>query len=136
MVSGFSSAFSICRAKTVVASVPGVMPIIVPTTYCQSLMRIAPATIPTTGNGATGATVTASTETRPCLRTAFVVFSSRFPATRRSVLSGNARPTKYVASAEPTMPVMATAKPYHGPNAITAKSVMSGRGNMRNAAGV
>ena len=33
------------------------------------------------------------------------------------------------------MPVIATAKPAQGPNATTAKSVMSGRGNMMKAAG-
>ena len=65
----------------------------------------------------------ANTDARPRRRNASVVRSRLRPARRCRARSGNARPTLYVASAEPMMPVSAMTQPRQGPNARTAKSM-------------
>jgi hypothetical protein len=72
----------------------------------------------------------------PRRRRTSVMSFSLSPTMFRTACGRIARPAKYVARAAPRMPMMLKTKPRTGPNAITAKSVIKGRGNMTKQAGV
>ena len=70
----------------------------------------------------------------PRLRNTARSSRNRGVISRSMVGSGRERPTRYVDDADVAIPAMASANPPSGPNATTAKSVISGRGNITTAA--
>ncbi len=102
----------------------------------DSLTRTAPATTPSTRNGAIGTSRSAVIATSPRRRSTCRMPLSFLPAIRRTVLRSIFLPSMKLTQADSSMPSIAYTKPISGPNAITANSVTSGRGNSVNATGV
>ena len=102
----------------------------------EERMRIAPITTFTTRNGAIGTTRTSATASTPL----------RLTSAGRACELRSREPPRGVAMEEPPDAVAHDAREHHaqhrvdetlhGPNAITAASVMSGRGNITKLAGV
>ena len=119
------------------SSVPGRMPIAVPTMKCHSLTRTAPATTPSTANGASGTSRNAVIASRPRRRS-----TCRMPLSLRAGDAPHGVAIELLAERRTSSTRTArcrasrTTKPSNGPNAITANSVISGRGNIVSAAGV
>ena len=86
------SAVSIWSPKMVVARVPGRRPIAVPTATCQTFMWIAPATMLSTANGASGTRRKSVIASRPCFFSTSAMRSSFSPARRRTVSRRMRRP--------------------------------------------
>ena len=88
------SAASSSAPNTVATSVPGSMPISVPSARCQSFMRTAPATMPSMAKGASGTRRSSVSASRPCFFSTSIMRSSRGPARRRTVSRRRRVPTK------------------------------------------
>ena len=99
------TAVSIASPNTVVVSVPGSRPMAVPATTCQSFMRIAPATMLSTANGASGTRRSSVMASRPCFFSTSAMRSRRGPARRRTVSRRMCRPIHQVAADDTQMPV-------------------------------
>ena len=104
---------------------------------CQSFRRTAPATMPSTANGASGTRRSSVIASRPCFFSTATIWSSFGAGEAPHGVAPHA-PADEVGDHRRRARCRSArrAKPSQGPKATTANSVISGRGNMTKQAGV